>query len=174
MINCYRRAVVAVGMAGFLSLSGCVGYRLGSMLPADIQSVYVETFHNRTDEPLIEVDATRATIAELQRDGSLKVLRSPEGAEAVLQVTLVGCQLSPIAFQPGRATAAEEYKLTLQATALLTRSRNGAVVVELPRVKGETTFVLDSDLTSAKQAALPAAARDLGRHIVAGLVEAWP
>ena len=44
-------------------LPACVGYRLGSMLPADIKTVYVDPVINQTDEPLIEVETTRAPSA---------------------------------------------------------------------------------------------------------------
>ena len=48
------------------TLPGCTSYRLGSMLPPGVKTVYVPTFVNETSEPFIEVDATRATIQALQ------------------------------------------------------------------------------------------------------------
>ncbi|HRZ11209.1 MAG TPA: LptE family protein [Kiritimatiellia bacterium] len=170
-----RRNVAALGLAALaLVLPGCVGYKLGSMLPADIKTVYVEPFINQTDEPLIEVEVTRAAVGEIQRDGSLRIVRDPAAADAVLKVALTSYTLSPIAYQADRATATEEYKLELAASARLTRRASGAVVVDTPRITGETTFILAGDLTTSKEAGLPAAAQDLGRRIVASLVEAWP
>ncbi|MBU1908639.1 MAG: hypothetical protein KJ726_01160, partial [Verrucomicrobia bacterium] len=153
---------------------GCVGYKLGSMLPADIKTVYVEPFINQTDEPLIEVEATRAAMSEIQKDGSLKVVRNAEEADSLLKVMLIGYRLSPIAYQADRVTAAEEYKMVMTASVLLIRRDSGAVVVEVPQITGETTFILAGDMTSSKDAALPETAADLGRRIVANLVEAWP
>jgi len=172
----FHRALLLALAAGALAavLPGCVGYRLGSMLPADIRTVYVQPVVNRTDEPLIEVEATRAAIREIQIDGSLKVVNNKAEADAWLNVVLTGYNLTPIAYQQNQATATEEYKLVLTASMLLTRRRNGEVVVEAPRISGQTTFVLAGDLTSSKNAALPEAASDLGRRIVAGMVEAWP
>jgi hypothetical protein len=144
------------------------------MLPPDIRTVYVEPFVNQTDEPLIEVEATRAAISEIQRDGSLRIIRNANEADALLRVTLVGYSLSPIAYEADRTTATEEYKLVLTASVLLTRRASGAVVAQTPRVSGEDTFILSGDLTSSKATALPKAAEDLGRRIVASLVEAWP
>ncbi|MBP7568681.1 MAG: LptE family protein [Acidobacteria bacterium] len=167
-----RRGIVLATLA--VLLPGCVGYQLGSMLPPDIKTVYVESFVNQTDEPLIEVEATRAAVSEIQRDGSLRIVRNAAEADSVLRVALVGYSLSPIAYQKDRATATEEYKLVMTASVLLTRRASGAVVVEAPRVSGETTFILAGDLTTSKNAALPAAAQELGRRIVASLVEAWP
>jgi hypothetical protein len=176
MTRRFRRWISRVAGPGLLAflLPGCVGYQLGSMLPADIKTVYVESFINQTDEPLIEVEATRAAISEIQKDGSLKVVRNAAEADSLLKVALVGYRLSPIAYQADRVTAAEEYKMVLTASVLLIRRENGAVVVEAPQITGETTFVLAGDLTSSKDAALPVAAEDLGRRIGASLVEAWP
>ena len=63
---------------------------------------------------------------------------------------LVGYSLAPIAYQEGRPTSAEEYKMLLTASVLLTRRGSGEVVVETPRVSGEATFTLTGDLTSSK------------------------
>lgn len=170
--RCWKRAVIGGALAW--CAAGCVGYRLGSMLPPDVRTVYVESFINRTEEPLIEVEVTRAAINEIQRDGSLRVARSAEDADAILRVTLAEYTLTPLAFRADRPTATDEYRLTLGAAVLLTRHTTGEVIVEAPKVTGETTFLLSGDLTSAKKGALPAAASDLGRRIVASLVEAWP
>ena len=53
--------------------AGCANYRLGSMLPADLKTVYVPTRKNETAEPLIEQDVTRAILSQIQMDGSLRV-----------------------------------------------------------------------------------------------------
>ena len=66
----------AASMALAVALTGCAGYRLGTMLPPDIQSVAVPTFINRTSEPLLESETTRAAIREFQQDGSLRDRKS--------------------------------------------------------------------------------------------------
>lgn len=161
---------------GWMTLlcAGCTTYQLGSMLPADVRTVYVEPVVNRTEEPLIEVEVMRNVTAELQRDGSLRVVGDAKAADAILRIVLTGYKLQPLAYEADRAVAAEEYKLVLQAAASLQRAQTGALVVELPRVSGESTFVVAGDMTTSKASALPEAVRDLARQIVAGLVEAWP
>ena len=61
---------IRIGAALTLLLTGCTGYRLGSMLPPEIKTVYVPTFANQTTEPLLEMEATDAVIVEFQQDGS--------------------------------------------------------------------------------------------------------
>ena len=156
-----------------LTLSGCATYKLGSMLPPEIRTVYVPTFLNETDEPFIEIDATRATVQALKIDGSLRLAGSPEIADSILKVTIVGYQLEPITYDTVRRTAANEYRLLISARVLLTNSKTGAVIAENPLIQGESTFDVAGDFTSSKARGLPAAVRDLGSRIVPAVVEAW-
>lgn len=173
MKNCMK--ILNGWLAGALILgawTGCVGYKLGSTLPSDIQTVYVPTFINETDEPLLEVDVTRATIQEIQREGSLR-LASEEDADTILEVRILTMTLDPIAFDQLRRAAAEEYRLTITAALLLTRRTTGEIVAEHPGVYGNATFLMTGDLTSAKQSAIPRASRDLAHQIVTQMVEVW-
>ncbi len=173
MKNCMK--ILSGSLAGVLILgawTGCVGYKLGSTLPPDIQTVYVPTFINETDEPLLEVDVTRATIQEVQREGSLR-LAAEDVADTILEVRILTMTLDPLAFDRSRRAAAEEYRLTITASLLLTRRTSGEVVAEHPGVYGNATFILSGDMTSAKQSAIPRAARDLAHQIVTQMVEVW-
>lgn len=153
-------------------LSGCAGYRLGSMLPADIQTVHVATFLNETEEPLLEVEATRALISAVQRDGSLR-LAAEDRADALLTGRLIDFRLEPLAFDRTRRSAANEYRMYISAAVVLQRRTTGEVVAQHPRVTGETTFLFAGDMTSSKQSALPAATQDLSQLIIGRLLESW-
>lgn len=163
------RAMAAVTVV--LTLSGCVGYRLGSTLPPGIDSVYVPTFINETGEPMVEVEATRAAIQAFQKDGTLRVL-DREMADAILNVTVVDYELKPLRYQRDKNKTTQEYRLTLTAEVSFERTEDGEVIISR-RVKGEADFEPGSDLSSAKRAALPQAARDLAHDIVECVVEYW-
>lgn len=165
-------ARVGLTLLALCLLPACAGYRLGSMLPPDIQTVHVPTFINDTDEPLLEIETTRAAISEIQRDGSLRIASADE-ADAILTVRLLDFQLQPLAYDLNRRAAAEEYRMYITASVVLTRRDNDEIVAQSPRVTGESTFALVGDLTSAKQSALPEASRDLAHLIISRLVEAW-
>lgn len=152
-------------------LAGCVGYRLGSTLPSDIKKVYVPVFANKSGEPLIENQATAATIAELQTDGTLQVVNA-ENADVVLDCTLTSISLNPLRYDRSDPTKANEYRMTLAASCVLKRVRTGEIVTETSAI-GEATFPFVGNLTSAKQSAMPRAAEDLAKRIVEKVVEAW-
>lgn len=168
------RLAVAIAMASVLlgTLSGCVGYRVGSMLPPDIRSVYVPVFINRTGEPQIETETTRATIEALQVDGSFKVAAEDQ-ADAILYVTLLRYDLAPIVYETDRRITATEYRLVLTASVVLKRRSDGSVLVNVSPVTGDWTFPVAGDLTTSKVEGLPAVARELAKYIVTRISESW-
>ena len=159
-------------IAAAFTLTGCVGYQLGSMLPADIRTVHVPTFVNKTDEPLVEVETTRAFIEQVQFDGSLKIADA-DVADSVIEVTVLEFDMSPIAYSRSRETLAEEYRITLTSHVIFRRRATGEVLFESPNIQGETTFQVAGDLSSGKRFALPGAADDLARDILETIVELW-
>lgn len=166
-------ATLLISLAtGAVVLTGCAGYRLGSMLPPEVKTVFVEVVQNETTEPNIEFDVTQAIISRFQRDGSLKIA-SRDNADSVLRVTLTEYRLAPAVYEKDRRTAAEEYRVTIVSRILLTRTGTEEVLVEHPRVMGDTVFPLTGDLSSSKRLALPLVATDLAQDIVEKIVDYW-
>ena len=163
-------SMLGVGLG--LLASSCANYRLGSMLPADLKTISIPVFVNRTSEPRLEVETTQALVEEMQRDGSLKVVNG-DVADCQLAVTLLGYTLEPVAYRTDQRTSAREYRIVIRASIMLTRRSTGAVVVENPKVVGEATFPVQGDLTSSKRRGLPLASADLAHNIVEQIVEFW-
>jgi hypothetical protein len=156
-----------IGLAQF----GCAGYRLGSSLPADMRSVFIPMFVNESQEPLIEVEATNAAIAEFQRDGTLRI--APEdAADLILECRLVDVTLDPLRYSKADRKQPNEYRLSLHALVVLKRSGSNQVVSRQSLV-GESTFPFTGNLAGAKRNAVPEAARDLAKRIVENVVETW-
>lgn len=162
-----------LGMAlVLLALPGCVGYRLGSTLPPDVKAIYVQLFINKCNEPLLEIDTTNATIAEFQKDGTLRIVPRGE-ADVLLETTLTSLTLTPLRYdQTIDKTKPNEYRLTLNVSFVLKRAKTREVMNEAT-VIGESTFVFLGNLNSAKRAAIPAASEDLAKRIVEKVVETW-
>lgn len=152
-------------------LAGCTGYRLGSTLPPDIKKIYVPVFANKSREPLVENEATAATIAELQTDGTLKVVNA-ENADVILECTITAISLNPLRYNRNDVTKPNEYRLTISVSFTLKRIQDQEVICEAS-VIGETTFPFTGNLVSAKQSAMPRACADLAKWIVQKAIEAW-
>ncbi len=150
---------------------GCMGYRVGSSLPAGIRSVHIPTFKNQTGEPLLETDTTRALIEALQTDGSLKVMDA-DRADGRLDVALTALTLEPVVYERDDAKVPEEYRLRIQAKLSLVSIRTGKEILART-VKGEKLFKPGGDLAAAKGTAIPKASKDLAHKIVQAVVEFW-
>ena len=157
----------------FLFAAGCANYRLGSMLPEDLRTVYMPTCVNLTDEPLIEQDVTRAILSQIQMDGSLRVA-SEDDADVVLEITLNRFWLDPVSYESGSASTANQYRMSIKASFVLYRRADRSVVVESPSVTGWYDFDFAGDMSSSKAIALQPAAEDLGRRIISQIVQYWP
>ncbi len=163
-------AMLMAVLAGLVQ-SGCVGYRLGSSLPADMRSVFIPMFVNESQEPLIEVEATNAAIAEFQRDGTLRI--APENAaDLTLECRLVDVTLDPLRYSKADRKQPNEYRLSLNAVIVLKRTESNQIVSRQSLV-GESTFAFTGNLAGAKRNAMPEASRDLAKRIVENVVETW-
>ncbi|MBW7908109.1 MAG: hypothetical protein H3C50_04205 [Kiritimatiellae bacterium] len=159
-------------IALLLGSIGCVGYRLGSMLPPDIQTVYIPSFLNETSEPLIEVECHRATVEALQRDGSLRI-GDEETSDAIARIRLREYRIEPVVYDTTSRSNVKQYRIKMSASLVMTRRADDKVIVERPTVRGEGVFNVAGDLSSSKLIGLPVAAEDLARNIVQQMVEAW-
>jgi len=159
--------------AGLLLNSGCAafGYRVGTTLPPGIEVVHVPSFENKSGEPRIDLGATQATIAQIQRDGTLTI-GGIDKADVVLLVVLTDFSLTPLRYDSDTATSTREYRMTIKADVKLVRQLDKTVIAA-SSVKGETEFVPTGDLSSAKRDALPKTEEDLAHQIVKSVVEFW-
>jgi len=158
--------------AALLTLTGCVGYQLGSMLPKDIQTVYVPTFVNVTNEPFLETEATRAAIREIQRDGSLRIADEGE-ADSVLYVRITSYELSPLVYEQTDRSRPSQYRAITKADVILQRRSNAEVIARKRGLRGDTTFDFSGDITTAKRNAQPRVATDLAHDIIELIGETW-
>jgi hypothetical protein len=164
-------AIVVAGCAGAVLVAGCSEYMLGTTLPKSLRGIYVPTFINKCEEPLIENDTTQAAKKAFQKDGSLRVV-NPDEADLSLEVTLVEYTLEPLRYQKNSQKTTSEYRLRIKADIVVTQVKNKKVLTKT-KVEGRSTFYPGGDLTSAKRTALPKTADDLAHQIVEKVVEAW-
>ena len=166
------------GLGGLLAtllagaLGGCAGYRVGSTLPPNIHTVYVGTFVNKTDQPDLEFQTTRATLQEIQKDGTLKI-STQDKADVILEAKITKYTLEPLRYRKDQATTPNEYRIHLLADVILRRANTMKVLVSVPNVEGWATFTVTTDLRSNELTAIPNAATDLGHEIVKNVVEFW-
>lgn len=169
--NMIRCSVFGLALLLALGLAGCRAYRLGSTLDPRIQTVHVPVFVNQAGYPQLEARTTAATLEEFQRDGTLRIAERA-AADLVVEVTLNRYILQPLRYNPSRTTTATEYRTVMDAV-MTVRGRDGKVLMADVKIRGESTFEFGGDIATARQQALPQAARDMAHRIVEAVVEAW-
>lgn len=165
--------VALLAIFGLLLITGgCTGYKLGNTLPPGVTSITIPVFINDTKEPGLETTVTAATIQEFQKDGSMKVVQKSQ-ANSLLEVRIKKSTLEPLRYRRDQAVTANEYRLTLTADVIVKKLPSNEIMVNATGVIGFTTFQVLADLPSARRAALPKAASDLGQRIVKSVTEYW-
>jgi len=156
-----------IGIFLTLIISGC-GYRIGSLLPADIHTIAIPMFINKTSEAELSSLITNSVIQEFINDGTLRVTEYKD-ADTALNCEIIDYQREALSFNEADVT--REYRLIITVKFVFKNLRRNEVLWENPRVIGETTFYVGSSLPDSERTALPDAAKDLAHHIVESVVE---
>lgn len=155
-----------------LLLSGCMGYQLGGSRPEGIKTVTMAPVTNKTGEPAIELQVTRAMRERIQFDGRMTYANKAEPADAIIEIELTGYKLTPVAYRDDLRTTPELYRLTITGTAELVSTKDGTVLSS-SKTYGESVFEFNADLTTSKRDALPAAAQEIAKLMLDDLIERW-
>ncbi len=167
-----RRVRIFASSAMVLLLAGCMGYQLGNARPAGIETVSLSPIINQTDEPAIELQVTHALRERIQFDGRLKLANAGDLPDGTIEVTLTKYKLTPIAYTDRKRTTPQLYRLRVTGHAVLKRADTGQVIASSDSY-GEATVPFQSDLTSAKRDALPAATAEIAKYMLDDLIEQW-
>lgn len=161
-----KKLLVFMLFLGMTVSSGC-GYTVGSLLPAELKTINVPTFINKTAEPNLEADVTSGVINEFKKDGALNVT-SADKADTVLIGHIVDYQkIAQIYDSKGTAS---QSKLVLTADIVFKNASTDAIIVR-SRVSGEAKFDIGASQFEAERTALPLAVEDLAQHIVEKVAE---
>ena len=162
---------LGIGLALALLVSGCAGYRLGPTngTRAGETSIDVPAFVNRTLEPRLVDPTTAALRRELQRDGTFRLVSTPDG-DVTVAVELTRYQRVEQSFVPTDVTTARDYRLVLTARVVASERRSGKVLFDR-EVNGATLMRVGNDLPSAERQTLPVLATELARQITSLLVD---
>ena len=101
-------------LLGCLLLGGC-GYALvghSNFLDPSIRTIEVPTFVNRTTRVELEQRVTQAVASEFVSRGRLQLVQDSKQAHAILRGSIDSFNITPIAFEEGRAT---RYQISITA-----------------------------------------------------------
>lgn len=109
------------------------GYALigrGSNIPGDVQVIYLSPLENNTRRAQVEQILLQSIADEVVLRGRFDLASSEEGADALLDGTITGFLVTPIAFDDDGL--AEEYEISISATMEFRRTPSGEILWRNP------------------------------------------
>jgi hypothetical protein len=171
--------LLPLGMTVILVLlSGCGYHTTGSRatkLPADIRTIAIPAFVNKTPQYKVEQLLTQAVVREFISRTNYHIANdaSPE-ADATLSGIVTSASLYPVTYdsQTGRASSAV---VTVGMNVVLT-GRNGDVLWQNPNYTFREQYQISREISSFFEESDPALerlSRDLARTLVSNVLEAY-
>jgi hypothetical protein len=157
-----------------LSLSGCMGYHIGSAKPyylQDVHTIAIPTFVNKTLIPRVEVLVTDTVIKQFQQDGTFKI-GADSHADATLKGEIIRISRSPARSVRGNVLATSEFNLSMRVRYRLV-GPDGKPLGPTGEAVGTTSFFVGTDVTTDERQALPLATEELATRLVTQLSEGW-
>ena len=181
----YRRMVAPALLSSLLILSAC-GYHMagtGSHLTAGVKSIFIPVFDNKTMEPIIEEELTRAVVREFLKDGRIEVVDISR-ADMILKGSVVSYKETPVSFD---ASQIVEYRVTVTTHLILQeniplaiREREGPVPSVNRLWEKEITSAAEYNVSSdvmttriSKLSALREIARNLSEEAADRVLLGW-
>lgn len=168
--------LAALAASAALLLDFCGGYRpagRGHSLPAHIRVLAVPTFQNTSLKYRVEQRFTRAVIEEiLRRSRNLRVISTPEGADAVLNGDIRGFRAAGVILDDQGRTRVWEITITVSLTVRDLKSHR--ILYSNPRLIFTGEYELSDDPQSFFNEENPAVeriAREFAQSIISTILE---
>lgn len=168
-----RLAFAGLCLAGLLT--GCAGYRMGSVGGKNIQgvsTVFVPVTKNTVYEPGIDVPLTTQIIRTLDQDGTLATSET-QAADSQLDVTVTKVDKSTLQYERQDVQAGNQFEIVLHAHVTFMNRKTGRKILDNVTVSGKNSYFVQRDQVESERQALAMAEQDLAKNIVSLVVEGW-
>jgi lipopolysaccharide assembly LptE-like protein len=114
-------------LAGFI-LASC-GYHNPYVYSGPNRDLYITTWHNRTNDLLLDAKIYQSLTRWYQKSGSIKVTKQKEGAQLILAGEIISIDLPSLSY--GTDDNATEVKVLLTVRYILKDIQSGKVLMEV-------------------------------------------
>jgi outer membrane lipopolysaccharide assembly protein LptE/RlpB len=171
--NAFTRAIATLALA--ITLSGC-GYHVGgqgSALPANLHTIAIPAFVNKTSRYRVEQKLTGAVIHEFLARSAYRVVSDPDAGDAVLtgEVTSLESVVAVFDSTTGRATS---MLITVHMKVLLVDRTTKAEIYRNDNFVFRQPYAISTNVPNffdEQNPALDRLARDFAEKLVAGILE---
>lgn len=158
-------------LGGSLLMSGCGTYRATSGVPAEMRTIAVPVFENKTGYPEFGAIATQHALREIQREGSFKI--APLESASLKLLCSVHSEKRGFSLNRTYGTRASENRFRLIASVTLVERSTGKFLLDNIQIEAMTTFMTYDDMLTGMQSAAPRISEELARNIVDTILALW-
>ena len=160
------KKIVKITIVFFLCavLFGC-GYSFisrGESIDNHIQKVYVQTFHNETEQAGIENDARTAFVNQFIQNSRFKIASGPESADATVSGKIVNLHTSTLSHLKNDLAAEERVTITMEV--VFQDNISGKIIWSARELTDSVDYTLTEDinlLPATRRQALMKLANDM-------------
>jgi hypothetical protein len=151
----------------------CSHYHLGTRTTLAFATLYVAPVENRALLPQAQAVVATEIRDALEKDGRVTVVATPEAADAVLRVSLVGYDRVVEAANPADTGLARKFALNLHASCTLTDRRTGRPYFTNRVLQVTKDAFTDSGQLQSEYQALPLLAAALADKVAHTVFDVW-
>ena len=154
--------------------SSC-GYRMGSMMHPQIQSIAIAEIQNDTVEPLLTALARQEICASFQTDNSL-TLKSQKQADCILYCRILSVKNRGVRYDSqydDDAYIPAEFAITVEAEFTVLIPGRSEPLIRKRTVQGSAHYQYNADPQIGKYYGLRQACYQMARQMVEYTTEAW-
>ena len=150
------------------TLSGCLGYKIGSTPPAGVKKIYIPMFENRTTRQEITSDVTNGIVRRFRTDGTVKIT-DKEYADAILYGTITEYKREVVSYT--NQDIGKEFRITIYVDIVLKDAKTGKVILKSTGIDGQAVTSLNINQSESEKMIMPDIIRDLSKNVVEAVLE---
>lgn len=162
-----------VGGSSVLWITGCAGYQLGTGATPKFATLFVAPVVTEALIPQARVELTTRVREAFIRDGRVRLVNSPDAADAVLEITVTGYDRAVAVSRPDDTGLARRFDITLQARATLLNNRAQAPWFTDRVLQARRGAMTDDGLVPAETQLLPILGETLAAEAVRAVLDTW-
>ncbi|AHF89444.1 hypothetical protein OPIT5_03350 [Opitutaceae bacterium TAV5] len=174
-----HRPAVAAGLLAFavctlFALAGCSGYRLGTGVRAPFDTLYIAPVGDSAAVPQAQAVVTTQLREAFLRDGRVILVNTPEDADAVLRVDLVGYDRNATVARSDDTGLARKFDVKLEAKVSLVDMREKKPLFANRMIVAERQLFADNNQQiQAEYQLLPLLAETLADKVRGAALDTW-
>ncbi len=167
----FIRCTALLGLCA--ATAACSHYQLGTGAKIKFSTLYIAPVSNKAMIPQAQAIMTTQLREAFIRDGRVSLVNSPDSADAVLTVTLIGYDRTVAVALASDTGLARRFDLALQAHATLTDNSHKKTYFADRALTATRGVFTDSGLVPAEYETLPLLAEQLAKETLHAVLDVW-